>query len=99
MGFVNSANILCVVFPIERDEIKEAQHLRRCIPLNVLTQGSLHYRLPTLGYQKRNPDGVRFPHEKRSLCAPSLLKEKRLRKRNTDGVEKGISNDDLSFSL
>ena len=59
MGFINSANILCVVFPIERDEIKEAQHLRRCIPLNVLTQGSLHYRLPTLGYQKRNPYGVR----------------------------------------
>ena len=26
MGFVNSTNILCVVFPIERDEIKEAQH-------------------------------------------------------------------------
>jgi len=55
--------------------------------------------LATLGYQKRNPDGVRFPHEKRSLCAPSLLKEKRLRKRTTYGVEKGISNDDLSFSL
>ena len=26
MRFVNSTNILCVVFPIERDEIKEAQH-------------------------------------------------------------------------
>ena len=24
-----------------------------------LTQGSLHYRLPTLGYQKQNPYGVR----------------------------------------
>ena len=23
-----------------------------------LTQGSLHYRLATLGYQKRNTDGV-----------------------------------------
>ena len=26
MGFVNSTNILCVVFPIERDEIKKAEH-------------------------------------------------------------------------
>ena len=38
--------------------IKKAQHRWRCVPLNVLTQGSLHYRLATLGYQKRNPDGV-----------------------------------------
>ena len=63
MGFVNSANILCAAPRFERDEIKKAQHLRRCVPLNVLTQGSLHYRLATLGYQKRNPDGVRRPHE------------------------------------
>jgi len=39
--------------------IKKAQHRWRCVPLNVLTQGSLHYRLATLGYQKQNPDGVR----------------------------------------
>ena len=26
---------------------------------HTLPQGSLHYRLATLGYQKRNPDGVR----------------------------------------
>ena len=26
---------------------------------HTLTQGSLHYRLATLGYQKQNPDGVR----------------------------------------
>ena len=25
---------------------------------HTLTQGSLHYRLATLGYQKRNTDGV-----------------------------------------
>ena len=25
---------------------------------NILTQGSLHYRLATLGYQKRNTYGV-----------------------------------------
>ena len=25
---------------------------------HTLTQGSLHYRLATLGYQNRNPDGV-----------------------------------------
>ena len=30
---------------------------------HTLTQGSLHYRLATLGYQKQNPDGVRRPHE------------------------------------
>ena len=29
-------------------------------PRYVLTQGSLHYRLATLGYQKRNPYGVRL---------------------------------------
>jgi len=44
--------------PFERDEIKKAQHLRRCVPLNVLTQGS-SLCSPTLGYQKRNPYGVR----------------------------------------
>ena len=41
------------------DLLKEAQHRWRCVPRNTLTQGSLHYRLATLGYQKRNPDGVR----------------------------------------
>ena len=25
---------------------------------NILTQGSLHYRLATLGYQRNNTDGV-----------------------------------------
>ena len=39
--------------------IKKAQHRWRCPPRYVLTQGSLHYRLATLGYQKQNPDGVR----------------------------------------
>ena len=38
--------------------IKKAQHLRRCVPCYVLTQGS-SLCSPTLGYQKRNPDGVR----------------------------------------
>jgi len=27
-------------------------------PQHMLTQGSLHYRLATLGYRKRNTDGV-----------------------------------------
>ena len=81
MGFINSANILCVVFPIERDEIKEAQHLRRCIPLNVLTQGSLHYRLPTLGYQKRNPDGVR--QSANILCAAFPIERDEIKKSAT----------------
>ena len=30
---------------------------------HTLTQGSLHYRLATLGYQKQNPYGVRLSHE------------------------------------
>ena len=50
-------------FHLTRDEIKEAQHLWRCAPRNILTQGSLHYRLATLGYQKQNPYGVRLSHE------------------------------------
>jgi len=68
MGFVYSANSLCTALFLTRDEIKKAQHLWRCAPLNVLTQGS-SLRSPTLGYQKQNPYGVRFPHEKRSFCA------------------------------
>ena len=61
-GVRQSANILCAAPPFERDEIKKAQHLWRCVPLNVLTQGS-SLRSPTLGYQKQNPDGVRLSHE------------------------------------
>ena len=39
-----------------------------CPTNHTLTQGSsLHS--PTMGYQKQNPDGVRLPHEKLSLCA------------------------------
>ena len=38
---------------------------------HTLTQGSLHYRLATLGYQKQNPDGVLLSHEKLSFCAYS----------------------------
>ena len=30
-----------------------------CPTNHTLAQGSLHYRLATLGYQKQNPDGVR----------------------------------------
>ena len=62
-GVRQFANILCAAPPFERDEIKKAQHLRRCVPCYVLTQGSLHYRWATLGFQKRNPDGVRRPHK------------------------------------
>ena len=79
MGFVNSANILCVVFPIERDEIKKAQHLWRCTPCYILTQGS-SLRSPTLGYQKQNPDGVRLLHEQRSLCAVSPFERGEIKK-------------------
>ena len=59
MGFVNSANILCTpLFHLTRDEIKKAQHLWRCTPCYILTQGS-SLRSPTLGYQKQNPYGGR----------------------------------------
>ena len=34
-----------------------------CSTNHTLTQGSLHYRLATLGYQKQNPYGVRLSHE------------------------------------
>ena len=61
-GVRQFANILCANLPFERDEIKKAQHLRRCVPCYVLTQGS-SLRSPTLGYQKQNPYGVRRPHE------------------------------------
>ena len=57
-GVCQFANILCADLPFERDEIKKAQHLRRCVPCYVLTQGS-SLCSPTLGYQKRNPYGVR----------------------------------------
>ena len=50
------------LFLLTRDEIKKAQHLWRCVPRNILTQGS-SLRSPTLGYQKQNPDGVRRPHK------------------------------------
>ena len=76
---------------------------------HTLTQGSLHYRLATLGYQKQNPDGVRRPHElplrrssfwngyqkqkamgfvnlQTSFAPLLLLKEMKLKKRNTYGV-------------
>ena len=96
------------LFLLTRDEIKKAQHLWRCSPLNALTQGS-SLRSPTLGYQKQNPYGV---HQSANiLCAHSsfrnsyqkqkamgfvnlqtsfapllVLKEMKLKKRNTYGV-------------
>ena len=38
-----------------------------CSTNHTLTQGSLHYRLATLGYQKQNPYGVR--QSANILCA------------------------------
>ena len=40
------------------DYEKKAQHLWRCSAQYTLTQGSLHYHLATLGYQKRNTYSV-----------------------------------------
>ena len=50
---------------------------------HTLTQGSLHYRLATLGYQKQNPDGVRLSHE---LPLRPLFLLKWLSKAEGDGV-------------
>ena len=46
---------------------------------HTLTQGSLHYRLATLGYQKRNTYGVESPYKRlpgvgSSLANPGLSK-------------------------
>ena len=57
---------------------KEIQRCRCCVPLNVLTQGSLHYRLATLGYQKRNPDGVR--QSANNLCAAPPFERDEIKK-------------------
>ena len=43
---------------------------------HTLTQGSLHYRLATLGYQKRNTDGVEIfnpQHELRFLVSEFMV--------------------------
>ena len=53
-------------------------------PRYVLTQGSLHYRLATLGYQKQKAMG--FVNLQTSFAPLLLLKEMKLKKRNTDGV-------------
>ena len=52
---------------------------------HTLTQGSLHYRLATLGYQKRNPRWGSSILQ--TPFAPlSFWQEMKLRKRNTYGV-------------
>ena len=54
-----------------------------CPTQHTLTQGSLHYRLATLGYQKRNPDGVPQFYKK---TLRSLFHLKWLSKTEGDGV-------------
>ena len=54
-----------------------------CPTNHTLTQGSLHYRLATLGYQKQNPYGVRLSHE---LPLRPLFLLKWLSKAESDGV-------------
>ena len=51
---------------------------------HTLTQGSLHYRLATLGYQKQKAMG--FVNLQTSFAPIFLLKEMKLKKRNTYGV-------------
>ena len=72
--------------PFEKMELKKRNTDGVVPPRYVLTQGSLHYRLATLGYQKRNPYGVRLFSWKRSLWAPLPFEKMELKKRNTDGV-------------
>jgi len=58
--------------------IIKAQHRWRCVPLNALTQGSLHYRLATLGYQKQKAMG--FVNLQTSFAPLLLLKEMKSKK-------------------
>ena len=51
---------------------------------HTLTQGSLHYRLATLGYQKQKAMG--FVNLQTSFAPLLLLKEMKLKKRNTYGA-------------
>ena len=52
------------------------------------------------GLSKAEPLWGSFILMKNALFEPPLPFEKmKLKKRYTDGVEKGISNDDISFSL
>jgi len=60
--------------------IKKAQHRWRCVPHNILTQGS-SLRSPTLGYQKRNPDGVR--QSVNFLCAAFPIERDEIKKSAT----------------
>jgi|GEM_PF-1875757 len=98
MGFVNLQTSFAPLFLLTRDEIKKAQRLRRCVPLNVLTQGSLHYRLATLGYQKQNPYGVPQFYKK---TLRSLFHLKWLSKAEGDGVRQSanILCADLPFEM
>ena len=63
MGFVNLQTSFAPLLLLKEMKLKK-RNTDGVVPTNhTLTQGSLHYRLATLGYQKQNPDGVRRPHE------------------------------------
>ena len=85
MGFVNLQTSYAPLSLLKEMKSKKAQHLWRCAPLNVLTQGS-SLRSPTLDYQKRNPDGVRLSHELPLRPLFPIERNEILKKRNTDGV-------------
>ena len=67
--------------PLEKMKLKKRNTDGVVPPRYVLTQGSLHYRLATLGYQKQNPDGVR-QFCKHPLRRSSFWQEMKLKKRN-----------------
>ena len=53
---------------------------------HTLTQGSLHYRLATLGYQKRKAMGFVSLMKNALFASPLPFEKMKLKKRNTDGV-------------
>ena len=60
MGFVNLQISFAPLLLLKEMKLKKRNTDGVVPPRYVLTQGSLHYRLATLGYQKQNPDGVRL---------------------------------------
>ena len=57
MGFVNLQTSFAPLLLLKEMKLKKRNTYGVVPPRYVLTQGSLHYRLPTLGYQKQKAMG------------------------------------------
>ena len=57
MGFVNLQTTFAPLLLLKEMKLKKRNTYGVVPPRYVLTQGSLHYRLPTLGYQKQKAMG------------------------------------------